>query len=96
MAANFSAVEIHANAIDDILTGDFIQRPGATCLLELGSRCASVGRRTIAQRAGAVETAEDQSRGITANVVGTNIRGNFRWRDLESVDLQLSRFRALS
>jgi adenylate cyclase len=34
MGANFPGVEIHANAIDDILTGDFIQRTQVTQRLE--------------------------------------------------------------
>ena len=35
MGANFPGVEIHANAIDNILTGDFIQRSEATAGMAL-------------------------------------------------------------
>jgi adenylate cyclase len=34
MGADFPGVEIHANAIDNILTGDFIERSGTTARLE--------------------------------------------------------------
>jgi len=56
---------------------------------------ASVGRRTIVQRAAAVETAENPARRITANVVGTNVRLNFRWRGVVAVNVHLLAFQSI-